>query len=137
MKITRGIFNKQACNPLLVVPPNAIIDPKKARHGIFEAWCPFPGPGTRLRGGVMAAHVDVRVAEELQGDVGAVVGLGGGGQVGVAVPLPAGAVGVAGGWGGVLHPGGGDDAHRLALVGRQSGGRGIRLEAGVVPSTQC
>ena len=70
----------------------------------------------------MAAHVDVRVAEELRGDVGAVVGLGGGGQVGIAVPLPAGAVGVAGGGGGVLHPGGGDDAHRLALVGDRAGG---------------
>jgi len=69
----------------------------------------------------MASHVYVRVVEELRGDVRAVVALGGGGQVGVAVPLPAGAVGVAGGGRGMLDPGGGDDAHRLALVG---GGRG-------------
>ena len=85
----------------------------------------------------MRAYVDVDVGDQLGGDVHAAVAPRAGGQVGVAVPLPAGAVGVAGGWGGVLHPGGGDDAHRLALVGRQSGGRGIRLEAGVVPSTQC
>ena len=30
VRIIRGIFNKKGCNPILVVPPNAIINPKKA-----------------------------------------------------------------------------------------------------------
>ena len=30
VRIIRGIFNIQACNPIVVVPPNAIINPKKA-----------------------------------------------------------------------------------------------------------
>jgi hypothetical protein len=30
VRIIRGIYNIQACNPILVVPPNAIINPKKS-----------------------------------------------------------------------------------------------------------
>lgn len=65
-------------------------------------------------GGCSGSHINVGVAEELGGDVGAALLLGRLGHVGIAVPLPAGAVGVAGGWGGVLHPCGRYNPHRLA-----------------------
>lgn len=64
--------------------------------------------------GRYGSHIDFGVVEELGGDVGAAVFLGRFGHVSVAVPLPAGAVGVAGGWGGVLHPCGRYNSHRLA-----------------------
>lgn len=66
------------------------------------------------RGEPCEDYVDVGVVEELGGDVGAAFFLGRRGQVGVTVPLPAGAVGVAGRWGGMLHPGGRHNADRLA-----------------------
>lgn len=59
-------------------------------------------------------YIYVSVFEELGGDVGAAVPLGAIGHVSVTVPLPAGAVGVAGCWGGVLHPRGCYNADRLA-----------------------
>lgn len=59
-------------------------------------------------------YIYVSVFEELRGDVGATVPLGGAGHVSVTVPLPAGAVGIAGCWGGMLHPCGCDNADRLA-----------------------
>lgn len=64
--------------------------------------------------GCSGSHIDVGVVEELGGDVGAAFLLGRFGHIGIAVPLPAGAVGVAGGWGSVLHPCGRYDSHRLA-----------------------
>ena len=117
-----------------------LLTQKKHDMRSLRCVCSSHGPGTTGRGhgsrGVMAAHVNVRVAEELRGNVRTVVGPGGGGQVSVAVPLPAGAVGIAGGGGGMLHPGGGDDAHRLALVGRRGGESLGWRWAWVVPSTQ-
>ena len=35
-RIKKGISSIQACNPILVVPPNSIINPKKALYGIFN-----------------------------------------------------------------------------------------------------
>ena len=70
----------------------------------------FPSEG--CEGG--ASYIDVCVIEELSGDVGAAVPLGGRRHVSVAVPLPAGAVGIAGGWGGMLNTCGCDDANGLA-----------------------
>lgn len=64
--------------------------------------------------GCSGSHIDVGVVEELGGDVGAAVRLGLFGHVSIAVPLPAGAVGIAGSWGGVLHPCGCYNSHRLA-----------------------
>lgn len=64
--------------------------------------------------GCSGSHIDVDVVEELGGDVGAAILLGRFGHVSIAVPLPAGAVGIAGGWGGVLHPCGCYNSHRLA-----------------------
>ncbi len=49
-------------------------------------------------------YIYVSVIEELGGNVGAAVKLGGIRHVSVTVPRPAGAVGVAGCWGGMLHP---------------------------------
>ena len=37
MRIIRGIFNIQACNPILVVPPNVMINHKKG-YGIFNGF---------------------------------------------------------------------------------------------------
>lgn len=77
-------------------------------------------------GGCSGSHVDVGVVEELGGDVGAAFLLGRFWHVGVAVPLPAGAVGVAGGRGGVLHPRGRHDSHRLACEQKLEKKKSIR-----------
>ena len=53
VRIKRGISNIQECNPILLVPPNAIINPKKAWYnGIYNkavyggqsTWCGWPPP---------------------------------------------------------------------------------------------
>ena len=36
VRIIRGIVNIQTCNPILVIPLNAIINPKKALYWIFN-----------------------------------------------------------------------------------------------------
>lgn len=59
-------------------------------------------------------YINVGVAEQLRGDVSAAVRLGASGQVSVTVPLPAGAVGIGGCRGGVLHPCGCHNADGLA-----------------------
>lgn len=65
-------------------------------------------------GGCSGSYIDVGVVEELGGDVCAAVPLGRFGHISIAVPLSAGAVGVGGGWGGVLHPRGCYNSHRLS-----------------------
>lgn len=59
-------------------------------------------------------YIYVSVFKELGGDVGAAVLLGGIRHVSITVPLPAGAVGIGGCWGGMLHPRGCYNADRLA-----------------------
>lgn len=66
--------------------------------------------------GCSGSHIDVGVVEELGGDVGAAFLLGRFWHVSITVPLPAGAVGIAGGWGGVLHPCGRHNSYRLACI---------------------
>lgn len=58
-------------------------------------------------------YVDVYVFDKLRCDIGAVVPLGCIRHVCIAVPLPAGTVGIGGCWGGVLHPCGRYNTNRL------------------------
>ena len=48
LRIIRGNFNIQACNPILVVPPNAVINPKKVWYGIVMEVVPSIDEGKSI-----------------------------------------------------------------------------------------